>query len=190
MNVIINAGGIATLTEQIRAQDAGTLQKVEIALNRGMQRALGTAMRKYLSGPRPQKLGVVTRRLRDSITARVVRSEESVRGQLGTNVPYAGYHELGFHGSVNVSAHTRTVKELYQGRTLDSRRPIRDRDGNVIGYKESRTTASRRNGTLGITQQVRAHTRRIDYAGRPFLAPALKESLPFILREIRSELAK
>jgi hypothetical protein len=190
MNVIVNAGGIATLTEQIRAQDAGILPKVAVGLQRGLQRALGIANAKYLSGPRPQRLGVVTRRLRDSITTRVLRTEESVIGQLGTNVPYAGYHELGFHGSINVSAHTRTVAELYQGRTLDSRRPIRDRAGNVIGYKESRTTASGRNGTIGITQQVRAHTRQVNYAGRPFLAPALKDSLPFIVREIRAEIAK
>jgi len=190
MNVIVNAGGIATLIDQIRAQDAGILPKVARGLKTGMSRALSIADSKYLSGPRPQKLGRVTVRLAKSLVSRVLRTEESVIGQLGTNVPYAGYHELGFHGSINVSSHTRTVAELYQGRTLDSRRPIRDRAGNVIGYKESRTTASGRNGTIGITQQVRAHTRQVNYAGRPFLAPALKDSLPFILREIRAEIAK
>lgn len=190
MNIVVKAGGVATITEQIHSMDSGMLTKAARGLARGLEHVIQVASLQYLSGPRPQRLDVVTTRLRKSITRRVIQTADSVRGVVGTNVVYAGYHELGFRGAVSVRAHTRTVAESLNGLTLDSRRPIRDKIGNLVGFKENRTKASRRNGTVGLTQQVNAHTRNVNYAGRPFLSPALKSSLPIIVREIRAELSK
>jgi len=61
----------------------------------GLFKAERTSKMEYLSGPRPDKLGVVTGRLRNSIKNRVfVRGRHHV-GELGTNVNYAKKHEEG-----------------------------------------------------------------------------------------------
>ncbi len=49
----------------------------------------------YLSGPRPNKLGVVTGRLRASITTETVTEGDVVSTKVGSNVRYAAIHELG-----------------------------------------------------------------------------------------------
>src|SRR5262245_47305271 len=84
-----------------------------IGLDRGLQVAVATIQLKHLSGPRPKKLDRLTGRLRQSITHRVDRAGTNVSGQAGTNVKYAAYHEFGFHGVVNVKAHTRIVDERF-----------------------------------------------------------------------------
>lgn len=61
---------------------------------------------KYLG----QALGVVTGRLRRSITHKVTESTGEVRGIVGTNVEYAGVHEYGFQGQVTVREHLRRTK--------------------------------------------------------------------------------
>ena len=189
MTIIIKTGGIGTVVEEIQALNARLLPKAANGLSRGLQQAVSIAQTKYLSGPRPQRLDKVTGRLLNSITHRVVATETGVLGMIGTNIPYAAYHELGFKGTVNVKAHTRTVAELHEGLAVDSRRPIRDRAGNLVGYKETRTQSAARFGTISTSQQVRAHTRTVNYAGRPFLRPALIETLPLIVRQIREAVA-
>ena len=190
MKIIVKADGIATVIGEIQALNASLLPKAAQGLARGLQHAVSIAQTKFLSGPRPQRLDKVTGRLLNSITHRVVATETGLLGMIGTNIPYAAFHELGFKGTINVKAHTRTVAELHEGRAVDSRRPIRDRAGNLVGYKETRTQSAARVGTVSMTQQVRAHTRTVNYAGRPFLRPALNETLPLIVRQIREAVAQ
>lgn len=70
----------------------------------------------------------------------------------GTDVPYAGMHENGFSGSVNIPAHTR----------------IRT---NVFGRP-----------TEAYTQNVREHTRDMMIPARPFLSPAIRDFEPMGVR--------
>lgn len=90
-----------------------------------------------LSGPRPKFLGVVTNRLRSSITVSAPQQEGNAYfAKIGTNVKYAGIHERGFVGPVSVPGHTRKTKRGFSF--------------------------------------VRAHTRQLNYAGKPFLRPAVE----------------
>jgi phage gpG-like protein len=73
------------------------------------QRLVRTAKRDYLSGPRPDKLGVVTGRLRASIAYMIDdEGDNNLALRFGTNVIYGRIHELGGstgrHGSVQIKA--------------------------------------------------------------------------------------
>ena len=179
-------------------------------LDRGLQGAVTTAQRRYLSGPRPGKLDVVTRRLLNSITQEVLIDRQvvavewlrgkttavttgsgDIRGRIGTNVPYAAFHEFGFHGVVHVSAHARSVSLDVTGKRIDERRAIKDATGALIGYKDTHAGAAKKSSSKAafvFTGQVRAHDRNVNYDGRPYLKPALAESLEQITGEINAEL--
>ena len=113
-------------------------QAIAGALDRENELTVGHIQSRYLSQRGPRTLGVRTNRLRQSIRPRA----SSVRGgtvtsAIGSNVVYAGVHEFGFSGQVNVRAHTREV-------TVAFGRPV-----------APPTSAS-----------VRAHTRRMDVPAR------------------------
>lgn len=116
--------------------------------------AQSRSKRDYLTGPRPEKLGVKTGRLRSSITSSVKRDGDVVEITNGTNVVYAAVHELGFEGPVNVSAHQRTVKKVF------------GRDVAIT------------------TMAVGAHSRRMNIRKRPFLQPAMMDALPAFEKRI------
>lgn len=185
-NVVLVVRGLESLPSRI-------LQAASIGLSRGLQIAAGVAQKSYLTGPRPARLGVRSGRLRGAVTSSVETrvSDGGVVGRLSNNVAYAGFHEFGFHGQVNVSAHTRVLENIGEfGDDLDGRRLWKERGGRVIGYRDTRKQASSRMKHFADTVQfVRAHTRNISYDGRPFLRPALVESQPVILRELKRELA-
>lgn len=63
--------------------------------NRFGLKSVRTSKKDYLSGPRPEKLGVVSGRLRSSIRHRVEQSGNKTTISIGTDVPYARIHELG-----------------------------------------------------------------------------------------------
>ena len=66
-----------------------------VALDMGL-RVIRISRQKYLSGPRPERLGVVTGRLRSSIRAEVRNpSKNQWELNVGTDVPYARIHEMG-----------------------------------------------------------------------------------------------
>lgn len=57
-----------------------------------------------------QVLGVMTGRLRRSITHKVTESVVGVEGVVGTNVEYAAIHEYGWEGVQTVKEHLRKTK--------------------------------------------------------------------------------
>lgn len=164
---------------------------VERGLMRGLEQVSRTSQNRYLSGPRPQRLGVVTTRLRQSIAIKTRDDGTNIVGRVGSNVAYAAFHEFGFKGSVPVAAHTRVtsvsnVRGIIRGAELRMLRgPIQDQAGNVVGYKRSLKSALGKSKvrSVGIAF-VKAHTRRMDYAGRPFIRPALERERDLIVREI------
>jgi phage gpG-like protein len=105
----------------------------------------------YLSGPRPRNLGVVSGRLRSSITKEVTTDGESFTITEGSNVSYAAIHELGFSGSVQVPAHQRVVKKVF-GRTVP--------------------------GGVRNVSWVGAHSMKMNMPARPFLNPGMRDALP------------
>jgi hypothetical protein len=160
-----------------------------IGLARGLQGVVAISQREYLQGPRPGRLGERTARLRQSIVSKVERDGDRVIGVIGTNVSYGAFHEFGFHGVEQVRGHSRVVKTLSAaGAEVDTRRLFKDKAGVVIGFRESRASAARRGGQRTVTQYVKEHQRRVDYAGRPFVRPALLQGMPMVISEIRKEL--
>ncbi len=168
---------------QIKAAPERVLAAGEKGLKRGLEFARTISMREFLSGPRPAKLDVVSTRLRNSIAWTVKRTGKGVVGRIGSNVKYAAFHEFGFRGVMQVPAHARHIGS---GRRS---RPIRDREGTVIGQRRESVAAAQARGVVFVSQQVRAHQRRVNYKGRPFIKPALVRAQPFIIAEIKKELS-
>lgn len=188
-------------SNQVTASIARTGPDLDAAaqrgLNRGLQSAVAVAGTQFLTGPRPTKLGVRSGRLRGSLAFEITTASSgdstSLVGRMGSNLKYAAFHEFGFHGVENVKAHSRVLSQHdAKGNPTDTRRPLIDRDsGKVIGFNKSRkSSASSQKSGFVTFGHVRAHSRRINYSGRPFIKPALEKSLPVIEREINSEIAK
>ena len=109
-----------------------------------------------LTGPRPNVLGVVTGRLRSSITATApVKRGNAWRILIGTNVAYGRIHELGFFGPVRVNSYVRKTGNIRGGTTPTGRASTR-KIGTMLG-------------------NVKAHTRVVNMPARPFLRPALED---------------
>lgn len=190
MKARITLKNSAIVLRELRELDERTLQAAETGLRRGLLEAVSITQREFLSGPRPSKLDVVTTRLRNSISSEVKRVPgRGVIGRIGSNVKYAAFHEFGFHGVINVKSHQRVIEVFgKKGGTVDPRRAILDKAGNVIGFKESKGKAARRRGLEFVGGVVKSHTRNVNYAGKPFVRPALKKATPRILEAIRAEL--
>lgn len=159
------------------------------ALQRGLLGAMSIAQLRYLSGPRPGRIQSITGRLRMGMNSQVEIKDGQVIGKLGNNVKYAAFHEFGFHGVVNVRAHTRAISNMRARGEKDMRKRAVSLEGDFLGFMESRKRASRRQrtGFVGV-QFVKAHQRKLNYAGKPFTRPALDAATPMILDEINREL--
>lgn len=167
-------------------------QGAERALQYGLVHAVGISMKEYLSGPRPTRLDVRSTRLRNSITHRVDRTAEGLDGRIGTNVTYARIHEMGFRGTVNVRAHTRIVEQQNaKGESFDGRESYRDANSQFIGFKSGsrRRSARQQKDGIVLVQFVRAHQRKLNYAGKPFLAPALEQATPILMDRLAAEIS-
>lgn len=192
-----HSDGIPEARAALGALDARLLQGARKALAAGLLLIASRAQSAYLSGPRPAVLGVVSGRLRGSIATQITDTPTALVGAVGTAVPYAAYHEFGFHGTEQVRAHARIVGLEILGKAInlrDARGPQRDsRTGKVVGYKRSSRRAvdealRLHPGAKVAVQQVKAYTRKVDYAGRPFLRPALRDIEPQLLARIQAEL--
>lgn len=117
-----------------RAPDS-MMQALAKGVAKGSQTLLGLVVRDRFTGKGPfapslRKLGVVTGRLRRSLT----HSEPRVSGDgemtvaMGSNVKYFRVHEFGFEGSVRVKAHNRKgrpVREHARSVRIQARAPLR-----------------------------------------------------------------
>lgn len=187
----------AVVLKGVSSLPAAVLQAGARGLARALLQTAGVVQNQYLTGPRPAHLAEVTGRLRKSITTEVTQTADNVIGKIGSNVPYAAFHEFGFVGVQNVRQHLRFSHAVNaSGAPVEIRpRPIRDREGAIVGYKENFLRAAKRAGRAGQVSKiyainVRAHTRQINYAGRPFIFPALQQSWPLIVETVKTALAE
>ena len=157
--------GYAAAIDKLTRLNSVVLAAMHDGLRNGLESAAEMSQREYLSGPRPVTLDVITGRLRQSIASQVeVVVDSQVVGMIGSDVRYAAFHEYGFHGIEQVRTFTRATKSgAYNGR----------------GQKKE-----------SAVNVVRAHSRQVNYAGRPFLKPALDRCLPAILQDIKDEIGK
>ena len=192
MNASVNSNGFAIVLQKLRKLPAEIDAAGERALKAGLLYAVGVVQRDFLQGPRPLRLGEITARLRNSITSRTERGEKGVIGHMGTNVKYGAFHEYGFRGIQSVRSHVRVTKQFNgAGNAVDTRSPVYDPKGKLVGFKQSRKASSGKlkSGGVGIAF-VKAHNRNVNYKGRPFIRPGLTKSMPVIMRHLGDELSK
>lgn len=178
----------------LNTADPRILLAARIGLRRGLEYVATDSKKNYFRPSRaagnPRRLVSLSGRLRQSIGTALISNGNTITGQIGTNVSYGAYHEFGFHGTQQVRAHTRIVGIFRKGKQVDQRRRY-TRKGEVLGLRDTyaqalaRTRISALQGITVIRQQVAAHTRRVDYYGRPFVRPALLQGRPMILEEIQ-----
>ena len=82
-------------------------------------------------------------------------SDDGVEITKGSETPYAGVHEHGFSGSVNVPAHTRRITQAFG-------RQIEPQDVNVMSY-----------------------TKSVMIPARPYLLPAIEAEKRYLFNWIR-----
>ncbi len=105
--------------------------------------------------------GIVTGRLRNSIEPIPPRvSGDDYETGVKTNVEYAGVHEFGFNGTVNVRAHRRTMTQAWG-------RP-----------------------TAPFTQNVRAHDRQMNVKEKRYLRNPVRDEAHEWARDLAKELAR
>ncbi|MBX4215810.1 hypothetical protein KW797_02595 [Candidatus Parcubacteria bacterium] len=150
LDEVVAAGQLAAISRKAFRRDVGVAVR-DFALD-----AVARSKKDYLSGPRPERLGVVSGRLRSSITQDVKEEGEDLEASVGTNVVYGRGWELGFHGTVQVKAHLRVVSKVFGKASAQA-----------------------------LISQVRAHTRQVDQDARPFLEPAMRDALPALEGGIR-----
>lgn len=129
--------------------DAGLLKALATRLDT-LNEETASHIRHYeLSGPRPDKLGVISGLLRNSVR----RSDAIIVGgvvvsAIGSNVKYLGPHEFGFEGDVQVPGflRKRIVKQVIFGK----RRKVRAGDIEVRAHKRHLKIRARAPLRLGI----------------------------------------
>jgi phage gpG-like protein len=139
------------------------LRDMPVAIKSGLVRAitkLGTDLQRKVQQDEltGQMLAARSGLLKSSIDLRVDQGATVVTATVFTDSAYAGAHEYGFAGTVNVRASLRHITEAFG-------RPI---SGKLIS--------------------VRAHSRRMDLPERSFLRSALEDMAPAIRDEVEASL--
>jgi phage gpG-like protein len=167
-----------------------------------------TAQQKYLSGPRPERLGVVTNRLRGSLSEGdpdfvfdVTRRAFIIEGRVGTNVLYGPTHEFGATIKPKRGQYLAVPTALAKtaaGALKDAyNRPLRQIVGLFIARSKDKRTLfaairspatgrQRRSGFTVLFWLVR----QVRIPARPFLNPALRDSTPWIMDRVRMGLGR
>lgn len=133
----------------------------------------------YLSFPRSfigpiNGLRVRTNRLRGSLWAAKARAAGvQLLSSIGTNVNYAGVHEYGFTGPVQVRAFTRKTKALNHYRVLQLQPQIDMRTGRI-----TRRARKKRELVASGIVRVKAHTRHAHYAERAPIRRGIADRIP------------
>jgi phage gpG-like protein len=112
-------------------------------------------------------LGIRTARLWKSLRAsQAVATGAHVSSGIGTNVQYAGAHEFGFNGTVQVAPHTRkkTRREVIFGK----RRVVRKGDTGVRGHSRKMNMPARAPITRGIQDKAEEYGAAMGEAARRF----------------------
>lgn len=210
MNATIQHDGSTRLAiRNLVLLDARAVQAAGRGLAAGLNHAVTVAQQKFLSGPRPSRLDVVTTRLRGSITSKVEVSGDRVLGRIGSNVPYAPVHEFGLvgHEPILVRKHERSrlvgdklqrerrvAKGKNAGKLLSDLYRYDPKTGERVAYKRTLKQLAEKKNKLDqiVTKETKSdfYRRNFKYRGRPFLRPALEESKPVILAEIKRQLEK
>lgn len=196
MSAALNIGFDERSQETIRAMRMMP-QEMLAAIARGMDKGLALALGKITrerftgKGPFPvgeRRLGVRSNRLRSSLRWNVTGlpgqaggepsriAGQTVTGSMGTNAEYAGVHEYGFSGEVQVRSFRRQVSPTQF---------VTKGGGVAKGTKKLGKAAFK--DALGM-EQVRSHRRRMNMPERAPLRTGLADHGGTITRKIGSEM--
>jgi phage gpG-like protein len=117
--ITLYLSGQGEVMARVRRLSERIPQEMRIGIERLTIRLQTIVRSEKLSG---QVLKVKTGRLRNSIAREVFSAGAMVTGIVSSAVKYAKPHEYGFHGTVSVREHMRTVKQAF-GRPIEPVRP-------------------------------------------------------------------
>lgn len=147
---------MATAPERARAamREANRLSSEDVR-TQVFKNVSGSPKKKAAGGT--QALGVVSGNLRRSLVAKTPKEiAGGYEGGVGVMVAYAAYHEFGYHGTVQVRAHSR--------------------------QQASRDIMRGRRKVASGTANVRAHSRNVNYDGHPYARPALSARADVVMK--------
>jgi hypothetical protein len=166
--IAISSNAQAVLA-QVGAMPAAMAANIALAMDDQNQLTIGHAQVNFLTGPRPQKLGVASNRLRSSLNASKAKIlGNTIESIIGTNVKYAGAHEHGVDKVVQVKSHTRgryDHSKLGAGSAT-----LLSFDMKTGRIKKGRTVKRAQTSEI----QVKAFKRHMKMPKRSFIAPSIE----------------
>lgn len=196
--------GVQETQAAVSQVSAILMDEVDAAARASALQVTRTAQRNYLSGPRPTRLGVVTNRLRGSLTESspnfildVQRQAMRVTVTTGTNVEYAEVHEppVGQKETIIKSkrpggflAVPTALAKTPAGQLKDRyNRGLRDIEGLFIARSKDKRTLFAAIKTPAIGRQRRSGfqvlfwlVKSVKIPARSFLRPALADNATWI----------
>lgn len=157
------------LLANAQAFPVNLLKSIQRAMDAELGLAAGHIMSRRLTGKGPfpvaaGRLGTRTNRLRNSVWAAPARIHGNVvSASIGSNVKYAGVHEFGFTGTVQVKAHKRRIIALDRY----------ERAGR--GWRQTQS---------GIRGTIRAHSMRLSIPARAPFRRGLEDRVPNLSRAL------
>jgi hypothetical protein len=155
--VQIQAVGVDRVQIHVRQMGPKVQRALVLGITRETIDLVGVVKDEKLSG---QVLGQRTRRLRNSIHQTVNQNATRVAGTVGTDVIYGRFWEMGFVGTEQVRAHSRTINQAF-GMPITAR-----------------------------TILVAAHARQVNVAPRSFLRSTLGERQAGIVSRVGADVER
>ena len=169
MNLTLSSNA-AAIRAQLSAFPPEMLARIAKAIDLQNELSIGVIQKTRLSRRGPDTLGVRTNRLRSSISrapATVLPNGSGVVSAIGSNVKYAGAHEYGFAGTVEVRAHTRRRVITHTTSVAATFNPL---SGKIDKAKKTK-----RRVDTGETIQVRAHGMKMRIPQRAYIRTVLAQ---------------
>ena len=96
----INVYGHREFAQKLKHEAAGLPSALVLGMRKLMEDVRDTSRDKYLTGPRPKRLGVVSNTLRSTLRVDAFERGKKIIGVIGTGkeAPYGQYHEEGRRG--------------------------------------------------------------------------------------------
>lgn len=132
------------------------LEAVRGALDYENELSIGHIQATKLSKRGPNTLGVITNRLRGTITKAKAKIENGrVMSAIGSNVVYAGVHEFGMQARVTISEHTRRMTHFFGKPLLETKRVT------VRSHSRMMKMPERAYIRKGVAERVQAYSQTI-----------------------------
>jgi phage gpG-like protein len=161
------------------------LRALLAALDYQNELSIGYIQSRKLSSKGPETLGVVTGRLRRSMSrVKAIMGAGGVLSGIGSNVSYAGAHEFGFNGTVQVRPFMRknARNDLFK---LGS--GVAKREFAVKALSQRQLKVAR---VASGMSPVRAHTRKMKIPARHYIQKSIEARIPDYGAEIEKRMAK